>query len=73
MVQSAWTATASEAIWNVTVPPNTTARLLLSPEQANAYTINGDAISKQFDGASSSKTGQQKMSMNCRQDRIRSK
>lgn len=44
MVKSAWTLTESDTTWNVTIPPNTKARLPLSSSQAQGVTVNGESL-----------------------------
>jgi alpha-L-rhamnosidase len=44
MVRSAWKTSEGKAVWNVTLPPNTTGRLSLSPAQVRDYSIDGIAV-----------------------------
>ena len=45
-IHSAWTVKANDAVWNVTIPANTRARILLSSTQARAYMLNGKPLSQ---------------------------
>ncbi|MDW5267448.1 MAG: family 78 glycoside hydrolase catalytic domain [Edaphobacter sp.] len=45
-VHSQWTVRDGSATWNVTIPPNTSARLSLSDAEAEQYAIDGNPLSK---------------------------
>ena len=44
-VVSKWTMQGSDALWSVTVPPNSTATLPLDDASASAFTLDGSALS----------------------------
>jgi alpha-L-rhamnosidase len=45
-IRSAWSAKGSTAVWNVKIPPNTTAQLPLTSSQVTAFSLDGVSIAK---------------------------
>ena len=45
-IRSAWSMKDTAVEWTVTIPPNTTAHLPLSPSQQDKFTLNGEGLSK---------------------------
>ncbi len=43
-IASSWKVTGGDVAWEVTVPPNTTARLPVAESNATSFTLNGKAI-----------------------------
>jgi alpha-L-rhamnosidase len=46
VVHSDWKVSGNQAAWNLTIPANSTGRLLLSSEQAQAYVIDGQPLAQ---------------------------
>jgi alpha-L-rhamnosidase len=45
-IRSSWSIKGPQTFWTVTVPPNTTAHLALSPSQRDKFTLDGEALSR---------------------------
>jgi alpha-L-rhamnosidase len=45
-IHSSWKVDGKTAVWHLSVPPNTTAELPLSPDQGKRYSINGKPLSE---------------------------
>jgi alpha-L-rhamnosidase len=45
-VRSEWTVQGASAIWNLTIPANTSARMSMSTAEAQTYLINGKPLVK---------------------------
>jgi alpha-L-rhamnosidase len=43
-IRSAWTVSGNAATWNLTIPPNSTGRLPLRPDQAQAFKLDGRSL-----------------------------
>jgi alpha-L-rhamnosidase len=51
MVSSSWLVKGETVQWNITIPPNTSARLSLTPEENGRFKIQGKSLSEQFSNA----------------------
>jgi alpha-L-rhamnosidase len=45
-IHSAWSVSGKQAIWTLTVPPNSTGQLPLAPEQKNAFKLDGKSLTE---------------------------
>jgi len=45
-IRSAWSVKGSTAVWNVKIPPNTTAQLPLTGDQLGAFSLDGVSIAR---------------------------
>jgi alpha-L-rhamnosidase len=49
LIHSSWQANAGTVIWHVTIPANTSARLLLTPDQQKQYKLEGKPLNQRSD------------------------
>jgi alpha-L-rhamnosidase len=47
-VSSSWRVQSETVLWNITIPPNTSARLSLTPEEESRFKIQGKTLSEHF-------------------------
>ena len=45
-VRSSWTIAGAAAKWNISIPPNTKARMSVAPARAAAFTIDGEPLAR---------------------------
>lgn len=45
-IRSAWSASGAEAVWKITLPPNTNGILPISAEQASRWTLDGEPLAR---------------------------
>lgn len=57
VVSSRWHSQDKTILWDVTIPPNTTARLLLTTEEENKYKIRGRSLAESFAASREEKGG----------------
>jgi alpha-L-rhamnosidase len=47
-VSSSWHVEGETVLWNITIPPNTSARLPVTPEEESRFTVQGTSLTKTF-------------------------
>ena len=52
-IRSAWSVNGKNASWSITIPPNATGRLKLTPDEMKSYRIDGKPIAKNAEVRSS--------------------